>query len=481
MRQKIESALRIIIILLLVVHVFTFLLFSFRLLVYPYDWEPSESDHILYATRLLNGESLYKDDNSFPLLCMNYPPGYHLLLSVPVKLLGPHMYTGRIFSMVIAAGLFLLIYKIIVEQTDWKLLGIIMAVALLAYGPVSVWLAIIRMDSLYVVLSLAAMYLLSKHEKGYGLVVLASAFLAYSFFTKQQGIFGLGAGILYLLTHRKYRECGVLFLFFALFTVPLNLGLDYMTAGWYNKHLFGSHFYRAFSWQRMWFLIPFFAASSLLIAFSCLEIFHELKTRQPSVWTCYLLGTLPVAFLIFYDGTAENYFLPLFSGLLIMAAMGLRRMALSLRCDERKGGKSLIYFVILLQLITFSGSRFFLKGPEPEDTVQLDAVAEGIRNSVDPVLVDRMNSLIIGTPHEAYFLQPVLLKFLYDGYRWDPDVVVSAVNERRFSLICVFDKSQLVRPVQDAIRQHYVPASSFPIRTFRPDADYELIVFKKKQ
>jgi len=526
MQHKAEPLLKALIVLVLIFHVSAFLLFSYRLLIYPYDWEPSESDHIVYAERILNGESLYKADDSFPLLCMNYPPGYHLLLTVPVKLFGPNMFAGRILALAIAATLCLLIYKIINDRTGWKFLGLVMAVSLLAYGPVSVWLAIIRVDSLYVLLSLAAMYLLSKgslmgaacraptanpplspfskggelgsdstntearlaetsllsrHEKRYRFIIAASVLLACSFFIKQQGIFALGAGALYFLINKKYRECAVLIFFFALFTVPLNLGLDYLTDGWYNRHLFASHFSREFSWQRAWFLIPLISACSLLAALSCFEIFNEWKSRKISVWTCYLLGTLPIAFLIFYDGTAENYFLPLFSGILIMGGFGLERLSARLHSDESKSGNAWPCAFITLQLLIFCGSSFFLKGPAAKDRVQLDALAQQIRSSGEPALVDRMNSLIIGTPHEDYFMQPVLLKFLYQANKWEPDVVVSAVNEQRFSLICMFDKTQFVRPVREAIHDHYVPVSSIPIRTFRPGLDSRLVVYEKRK
>ncbi len=481
MHHKAESALKALIVVLLAFHAFTFSLFSCRLLLYPYDWEPSESDHIVYATRLLDGETLYKDDDSFPLLCMNYPPGYHLLLAAPVKLFGPHMYAGRLLMLTVAAALCLLIYKVVADGTGWKFLGLVMAVAALAYGPVSVWLALVRVDGAYVVLALAATYLLSRHQKGYTLIVPAALLLAYSFFTKQQGLFALGAGALYLLVSRKYRECAALVAFFAVFTIPLNLGLDYLTDGWYNRHLFGSHLYRELFWHEHRLLVPFLAASSLLVALSCYEIACQLNSRKLSVWTCYLLGTLPVAFLIFYDGTAENYLLPLFSGLLILAGFGLKRMNAGLHQKKKKARTSWVYLLIVLQLLIFCGSHLFLRGPMREDRVGLDQLAKHIRDSTEPVLVDRMNSLILGTKHEAYFIQPVLLRFLYQGHKWNPDVVVTAVSERRFSLICMFDRSQFVHPIQKAIRENYVPVSSIPVNTFRPGFECQLIVFERKE
>ena len=309
----------------------------------------------------------------------------------------------------------------------------------------------------------------------------AALCLTYAFFTKQQAIFAFGAGALYLLVNGKYRECAVLVLLFALFTVPLNLVLNHLTDGWYNRHLFASHFARDFSWQRAWFLIPFIAASSLFAALSCFEIFHEWKNKRISVWTCYLLGALPVALLIFYDGTAENYFLPLFSGILILGGFGLARLSARLRRDDRASGRAWPYALIALQLLIFCGSSFFLKGPTREDRIQLDALAKQIHSSTEPVLVDRMNSLILGTPHEDYFIQPVLLKFLYQGSKWNPDVVMDAVNEKRFSLICMFDKTQFVGPVREAIQKNYVAVSSIPIRTFRPGLESTLVVYERRK
>lgn len=472
-----DRATRGVVVLLLAFHIAIFSLFSYRLLVYPYDWEPSESDHIYYATRLLRGETLYKDFNTFPLLGIGYPPGYHLLLTVPVKFFGANMFTGRIFALVIAAVLSLLIYKAIRAETDSRLLGAAMALSLFAYGPISLWLATIRMETLYVALAVAGMYLISKHERGRKYLVLAAVCLAYAFFTKQVALFALGAAVLFLLAERKYKQALEVILYFAILIIPLTLALDHFTSGWYSKHLFGFHMHRNFSWLRKSFLLRLVRASPVLLAAACFEIVHELRTRRLSAWTCYLFGSLSVAFLIFFDGAAENYFIPLFSGLLIVAGLGLARVVSS---TDTSRLKSWVYLLLIFQLGTFSGAGFYLKGPTLEDRVGLDVVARMVRTSTSPVLVDRMSSLVIGTQHDDYFVEPVLLMYLYLSNNWSPDVIVSAVNERRFSLICMFEKSQFVPPVQEAIRKNYVALSSIPVRTCEPQSNNSLIVYTRR-
>ncbi len=472
---------RSVIILLLVFHVSVFLFHAFHLLAYPYDWEPSESDHIYYTTRILNGDTLYKDDDSFPLICMNYPPGYHLLLALPVKLFGATMFVGRMAALIISGILGILLYKSVTKETGLRFLGIAMAVSLFAYGPVSLWLAIVRVDAAYLALALAGIYFLSHHERGRRYILLASFCIAYSFFTKQQGLFAVGAGTLFLLVKKKYRECVLFLVLFVAFTVPTNLILDYMTQGWYNKHLFGFHLHRELSWARKTYLLLFIFACPIFLAATCYEIVHEWKTRRLTIWNAYFLASLPVALLIFFDGTADNYFLPMFSGLLIMAGLGLRRVAPHLGSNAQSDMNTWVYVLIIFQLVTLTGSSFRLKGPVAEDRAQLDVVARLIRSSDGPVLVDRMNTLIIGTKHEHYFVQPVLLRHLYLGNEWNPDVIISPVSQRTFSVICIFNKTQFVQPVVDSIQKNYTPVLSVPVKTYDLNPDRKFIVLIPKQ
>jgi hypothetical protein len=78
-------------------------------------------------------------------------------------------------------------------------------------------------------------------------------------------------------------------------------------------------------------------------------------------------------------------------------------------------------------------------------------------------------------------MQPVLLKFLYQAGRWNPDVVVSPVREQRFGLICMFEKSQFVHPVREAIHRHYVRTATVPMKTFRPESESALLVFERRR
>lgn len=469
-----------VIALLLLSQLYTFGLFAYSLLLYPYDWATSESDHIYYASRILEGETLYKDSDTFPLLGIGYPPGYHILLAVPVKLLGNSLLPGRVLALLLCGFLAFLLYKITKRESESVFLGLVASLSLLAYGPVAMWFATVRMETLYVALVLAGMYLVSRHQEGRARIFLASLCFAYSFFTKQVGLFGLGAACLFLLVDREYRKCAILIAMFALITIPVYLIFNRLTDGWYLTHLFGVHMHREFSWARGGFLLGLIQTSPVFCALACYGILHELKDWRLSPWTCYLLGALPVALLIFFDGTGTNYFLPFYSALLISACIGAGRIMSNAGSGAFGGGKIWISLLIIFQLLTFSASKFYLRGPSEDDRKNLDILAEQIRRSDEPVLVDRMGSLILGTEHEEYFVEPVLLMYLYFSGEWSPDTIIAAVEEEKFSLICLFDRTQFVPPVVEAIRDHYRPISSIPIRTIEPGIDRNLIIYARK-
>jgi hypothetical protein len=466
------------IILLLLLHVCTYAVFTHSLLTYPYDWAMSEGDHIYYATRILNGETLYKDAETFPLLGIGYPPGYQLLLALPVSILGPSLFAGRILALSLCILFVVLLYRIARKESGSILLGCIVALSVLAYGPVSVWFAVVRMESLFVLLVIAGMVLVARRDAGRIPIILAAMCFAGSFFTKQLGLFGLGAAGLFLVVNRKYRTCAELAVYFALITIPSHFVLDYLTDGHYSAHIFGIHLHRQFSWARGLFLVGLIQTSPVFMAMACYEILSELKDKKLSAWAFYLACSLPVALLIFYDGVGANYFLPFYVGVLILAGMGAGRI-LSNR-GMRGGGEILIYVLIMFQLLTFAASRFHLKGPVEEDKANLDHLAQQIQRSADPVLVDRMGSLVLGTEHEDYFIEPVLLGYLYYSDAWEPGVIVSAVEEQKFSLIYLFDRTQFVPPVIKAVRENYQPISSVPVSTIEPMLKLNLIVYVRK-
>lgn len=473
-----ERTLKGLVLLLLAYHVAIFLIFSYRLLAYPYEWAPSESDHIHYASRLLHGETIYKDNNTFPLLSMNYPPGYHILLAVALKFLGPTLFAGRIVSIVIAAALIFMIYTVVRRESDFKLLAAVMALSVLAYGPVSIWLAMVRMETLYVLLALAGIYLISKHERGHTYTILAAVCLACSFFTKQPGLFALGAALLFLFARKEYRRGFELLAVFLLLTIPLNMTINALTDGWYYKQLFGLNTHRAFAWWRKDFLLSFIRVMPVFLAATCYEILQEIRERKLSIWTCYLLGSLSVALLIFFGGTGENYFLPLFSAVLIMAGLGFSRGYQTLK--EHRNWAAFLYVLIAFQLIGLASSRAYLDGPTKADRTELDIVAKMVRSSDRPVLIDRMNSLLLGTKYQDYFVEPVPLMMLYLENKWNPDVMVSPIRERKFSMILMFDKTQFVPPVIEAIERWYTPYATFPVRRNEPNIHYKLIVYRPK-
>jgi hypothetical protein len=136
--------------------------------------------------------------------------------------------------------------------------------------------------------------------------------------------------------------------------------------------------------------------------------------------------------------------------------------------------------LIAFQLITFASSKYYLKGPTGEDRIELDTLAKLIQNSDKPVLVDRMSSLILGTKHLDYFVEPVPLMQLYLSHKWNPDELVAAVAERKFSMIVLFDKTQFVPPLLQAIDKFYTPFASFPVKRSEPNNTYKLILYKPK-
>lgn len=148
-------------VLAVVVSVFVMLLFvvtALRRLRYPYELDQLEGYNFLSALRLFHGQTLYPRP-SLEFIPYMYPPGYYYVCSLLGRLMGMSIQTMRVTSILSALGCFVAIYGLVLSEVR-RHVPAIAAAGLYAgcYVICQEWFDVGRLDSLFVLLVLLAIY-----------------------------------------------------------------------------------------------------------------------------------------------------------------------------------------------------------------------------------------------------------------------------------------------------------------------------------
>jgi 4-amino-4-deoxy-L-arabinose transferase-like glycosyltransferase len=84
------------------------LLYGRALIRFPFDYDQGEGFELYDAIRLANGQNIYLNNAVFPFYSSNYPPVYRLMLVPLIWVFGPHLWVGRVLTLLctlIVAGL----------------------------------------------------------------------------------------------------------------------------------------------------------------------------------------------------------------------------------------------------------------------------------------------------------------------------------------------------------------------------------------
>jgi 4-amino-4-deoxy-L-arabinose transferase-like glycosyltransferase len=170
-----------------VTYVVAYVVVALLRLRYPYELEWMEGGMAEHVRRILDGRPLYAKP-SLEFVSFLYPPLYAGVAAVVSWVVGPGMAPLRLVSFLSSLGVFALLYRIVQQETGSRLAAAA-AVGIFAatYDRVGGWLDLARLDSLYLLLLLAAIALLRSATSA---VRAAGAGLALgaAFFTKQSAL-----------------------------------------------------------------------------------------------------------------------------------------------------------------------------------------------------------------------------------------------------------------------------------------------------
>jgi hypothetical protein len=238
----------------------TYVAVALTRLSYPLVLEVLESNSLVEVHRILAGQPLYVAP-SVSYVPDGYPPLYFAVSSVAASVLGQSYLPLRLVSLVSSLACFAVLGRLVQRETGSAAAGI-GAAGLLAgtYFDAHTWFDVARVDSLFLALSVAALYAARWVCRTRGAVAVG-LLLGAAFLTKQSAL-AEGAAVLAALAAGPRRRLAVsAALTYAAVLAGSTLVLGLTSHGWYLYYVFeqmSQHALNTAAETRFWtgFLLP---------------------------------------------------------------------------------------------------------------------------------------------------------------------------------------------------------------------------------
>jgi len=218
-----------------------------RRVAYPFDLEWLEGATLWHAQRLVDGLPLYAPP-SLDFVPHPYPPLYPALLALLARACGGVSYAlGRAVSTAAFAGALAVGWRFVRGEGGSRALATAaMAIPCASFVAVGGWYDLVRVDSLWLLLTAAGTTLAWRGRRAPGKLALAAALLVAAFFTKQTAAPFMVATAIGLAV--VDRRAALLFVgALALVGLPALWAMQRATGGWFWFYVFRVHHSHAFS------------------------------------------------------------------------------------------------------------------------------------------------------------------------------------------------------------------------------------------
>jgi len=234
--RRLTTILQAAVVLVAVGYVLLYAGLALVRLRYPFELEWMEGSIVEHVRRAAAGEALYARP-SIDFVAYLYPPFYYYVSALAATVTGMGFLPLRAVSLTASLGVFAVIYALIKRDTASPYTALI-AVGLFAatYRASGAWLDTARVDSLFLLLLLAGVYLV-RFGTSYRSIAIAGALFALSALTKQTAVVIVPSVILYLALVDR-RQGLVLAGAFAATFGGATLILEAVYGRWYNFYVF---------------------------------------------------------------------------------------------------------------------------------------------------------------------------------------------------------------------------------------------------
>lgn len=456
-----------IIIVLIIIGILSFLIYEFQLLSYPYDWEQTEGDHLNYASLISKGQPIYSDNNQLPMLFILYPPGYHILYASLIKIFGETLLIGRIISLLSIVLIILIIYWVIVSETNNKKLALISSGIFLSSKLIMSQLPFGRVNALYISLTLLGIYLVWKMEKtneyNWYYYLIISLIFMISIYTKQLAMIPFLLCIIYLLFKKPLTAIIITSLTFIFSLLTLIL-LQYLTKGWFINNIITIPSAQSSYGFRFILGMVFFAFINCIILFilAIMSTIDSLrKSKKISIWTIYLFSGMMIIMLFGWNsGATEDYIAPFMIATIICAAIFYNQLSINWKII-------VIPFIILQIIIQISLFGIFYDNIDTKYKQNALYVANRISNTTGDVLTERFVTFNIKA-NKKVWVEASVLKLLENSSVWDDYELTKSIQNHKYTLILAnCNKPFGNQEISDSVLNYYIKEDNIELRAGR--------------
>jgi hypothetical protein len=367
-----------------------YLAIALQRLDYPFELEWMEGGSRGHVARILSGEPLYGP----PTLAFTpfiYTPLYFEVAAWSTRVLGEGFLALRLISWLASLGCFGLVAAFVLRETRDRVAALLaMGLFAATFRISGAWFDIARVDSLFLFLTLAALFPL-RFGRGWRAGLLAGALGACAFFTKQTALPIFGVFALCLLRQRDAKWIA----FFATLAALALLGsvaMNVASDGWFFYYAFdlpGQHSARWHKVGRFWSRdvlgrLPIVAAAA--VAF-----FARGRGQRPDshrlFYACLAVGTLGASmFSRVHSGGYLNVLMPAYAGLAILFGVGVASLAGGSSSTRRPWLPVVVFSLCLVQ---FGLLRYDVRAqiPNERDRLAGERIVEMIGDFEGEVLV----------------------------------------------------------------------------------------------
>jgi 4-amino-4-deoxy-L-arabinose transferase-like glycosyltransferase len=171
--------------------------------LHPFEIEWIEGAMLDNVQRILSGEKIYVAP-SLDFVSTIYPPVFYYASAAVAAVTGGEFVALRLVSFLSIVGAFALLFRFVARETDDRFAALIATGLFAATFKIGgAWFDVGRVDSLFLVILTAAMYVLRFHQTLRGHVA-GGVLIALAFMTKQSGVV-MAAPMLLYVCYRNWR------------------------------------------------------------------------------------------------------------------------------------------------------------------------------------------------------------------------------------------------------------------------------------
>jgi hypothetical protein len=330
----------------------SFLYIAIASMPFPFLLEWMEGQSIDVVQRILEGKPLYGAP-TLEYVPLIYPPYYFYVTAFVTLITGGDFLPARLVSTLATLGVCAVIYYWLRrENAGWRLALTGACLFLATYRLSGRWFDMSRVDSLFLFLTFAGLYV-AVYWRGLGNAVLAAAILTMAFFTKQSALMA-ALPVLAALAFTNWRHALAVA---AALTLLCNAGvwlMDYESGGWFSfyaftvpaGHGFDRGMYLGF-WKR-----DIFGRVGIFFLMALAVIAYQLRSdwRKGLLYCGMAAGFIGASYVSrIHSYGYINVLMPMHAFLALMTGLALSSCR---RADKSQVALTLAGMVVLIELAT---------------------------------------------------------------------------------------------------------------------------------